>query len=295
MVRVSALALAGLALARALFAEDGFPGLDLCAGGPPRAEASAEDGRARAQARVTIRSEGAGADPRKAVCAWSLSLRASGGAWVANATARGTDVPAWTWVEGYEKTELATSAPGVVSAVILSFFGTTTLPLSGESLVLKVDIESDPPQEGCRLCRLDFVDGLVGSGQPVRNVLTCGEGWTRRDDGGDLDDDRDGYEPYEFLVCREVRFVRGNVNGDRVVNLADATYVLEHLFRGGPAPSCERAADADGDGAVRVADAVYLLAHLFRGGAPPPPPYPECGVSREANSLPCAREPACEG
>ncbi|MGQ9590888.1 MAG: hypothetical protein ACUVYA_11400 [Planctomycetota bacterium] len=292
MFRVSVFALVGLALARALSAEEGFPGLDLRAEGPPRADASAEDGRA--QARVVIRSEGAGADPRKAVRAWSLSLQVSGGARVTSATASGTDVPAWTWVEGYEKTELATSAPGVVSAVILSFFGTTSLPLSGESLVLKVDLEAEVPEGGCRACRLDFVDGLVGSGQPVRNVLTCGEGWTRRDDGGDLDDDRDGCEPYEFLVCREVWFVRGNVNGDGVVNLADAKYVLEHLFRGGPAPSCERAADADGDDAVRVVDAIYLLAHLFRGGQPPPPPYPECGVSSGASSLPCVREPACE-
>lgn len=65
----------------------------------------------------------------------------------------------------------------------------------------------------------------------------------------------------------------GNVDGDPSdqVNVADLTYLVDYLFRGGPAPPCFEEGDVDGDGNINVADLTYLVDYLFRGGPAPPP------------------------
>jgi hypothetical protein len=68
--------------------------------------------------------------------------------------------------------------------------------------------------------------------------------------------------------------IRGNVDGDigDNTNVADLTYLVDFLFRGGPAPPCLDEADVDGGGgSPNVADLTYLVDYLFRGGPPPPP------------------------
>jgi hypothetical protein len=67
---------------------------------------------------------------------------------------------------------------------------------------------------------------------------------------------------------------RGNVNNDGAdaCNVADLTYLVDFLFRGGLPPVClpEANVNGDGAGAVNVADLTYLVDFLFRGGALPP-------------------------
>lgn len=67
--------------------------------------------------------------------------------------------------------------------------------------------------------------------------------------------------------------IRGNVDGDGgdQVNVADLTYLVDYLFRSGPAPPCAEEGDVNGDGNLNVADLTYLVDYLFRGGAAPPP------------------------
>jgi len=69
-------------------------------------------------------------------------------------------------------------------------------------------------------------------------------------------------------------FIRGEVNSDGQVNVADPVFIVMRLFLGGDPPSCEDAADANDDGVVDLSDAVYELAYLFAGGPPPPWPGP---------------------
>ncbi len=73
-------------------------------------------------------------------------------------------------------------------------------------------------------------------------------------------------------------FRRGYVNADRGVNIADAIFLLDWLFRGGPAPQCELSADVNGDRQNNISDTVWLLNWLFTGGPPPPDPRLECGT-----------------
>jgi hypothetical protein len=64
-------------------------------------------------------------------------------------------------------------------------------------------------------------------------------------------------------------FVGGDANGDGEVNLADAVYIVNYLFIGGPPPDPLEAGDANSDGEVDLADAVYIVNYLFIGGPPP--------------------------
>jgi len=66
----------------------------------------------------------------------------------------------------------------------------------------------------------------------------------------------------------------GDVNGDGVVTVADATYVVSHIYRNGPPPL--GSGDVNLDGRVTVADATYLITYIYRGGTPPcEPPFTE--------------------
>jgi hypothetical protein len=68
---------------------------------------------------------------------------------------------------------------------------------------------------------------------------------------------------------RVVSFLRGDVNGDNRVNIADISYLIDYVFRQGQAPVVTEAADANNDRLVNVSDAIYLVNYIFRFGPPP--------------------------
>jgi hypothetical protein len=62
----------------------------------------------------------------------------------------------------------------------------------------------------------------------------------------------------------------GDINADgEGPNVADLTYLVDYLFRGGPPPPVLDAANVDGQGGVNMGDLTYLLEYLFRGGPEP--------------------------
>jgi hypothetical protein len=64
--------------------------------------------------------------------------------------------------------------------------------------------------------------------------------------------------------------VRGDVNADGAVTLADVVYLANYLFARGPAPQPTLdAGDTDCDGNVSIADVVALVNYLHRGGPAP--------------------------
>ncbi len=69
------------------------------------------------------------------------------------------------------------------------------------------------------------------------------------------------------------KFIRGDADGSKDVDMSDAIFVLLHLFRGSEAPKCLDAADFDDSGVIDVTDPIYLLRHLFLGETAPPFPY----------------------
>lgn len=73
-------------------------------------------------------------------------------------------------------------------------------------------------------------------------------------------------------------FLRGDSDGDLVVEIEDADAVFDYLFGPAIAPDCLRAADATDDGVVDAADVTYILAFLTLVGPPPPAPFPLAGL-----------------
>ena len=75
----------------------------------------------------------------------------------------------------------------------------------------------------------------------------------------------------------EPTFLRGDCNGDGVMDISDAIRQIRILFQGGAAQDCPAACDINGDSRSDISDVVYALNFLFRGRWAPPAPWPECG------------------
>lgn len=88
-------------------------------------------------------------------------------------------------------------------------------------------------------------------------------------------------------------FRRGDGNADGALNLTDAVFLLDHLFRGASGPGCEESADTNADGRLDLSDAVYVLNYLFIGGEEPPAPFGACGRGAEPSGLTCLEFPPC--
>lgn len=89
------------------------------------------------------------------------------------------------------------------------------------------------------------------------------------------------------LGLRGALFLRGDADGNGVVNLSDAVHTLHYLFSGGVSVRCEDAADANDDGTLDVSDPIWLLNCLFLSGPPVPPPFPEPGLDVTPDQLGC--------
>ncbi len=64
----------------------------------------------------------------------------------------------------------------------------------------------------------------------------------------------------------------GDANGDSVINVGDAVYLINYVFKEGPPPTpyaiCS--GDANGDCTCNIGDAVFLINLIFKDGPPPP-------------------------
>jgi hypothetical protein len=84
-----------------------------------------------------------------------------------------------------------------------------------------------------------------------------------------------GYQSLDlaFVITGEGPSVLcGDVNHDGVVNIGDAVYILNWLFKSGPAPMPSMCVgDVNNDDRVDLGDAVYILNWLFKSGSLPNP------------------------
>lgn len=74
---------------------------------------------------------------------------------------------------------------------------------------------------------------------------------------------------YGYLACCRVP---GDANHDNGVNVGDAVFLINHVFKSGPAPQCRQEGNVNGDASVNVGDAVFLINRVFKSG-----PAPTCG------------------
>lgn len=71
------------------------------------------------------------------------------------------------------------------------------------------------------------------------------------------------------LLTVQIGLPSGDVDGDGLVTLGDAIYLLNYLFKSGPAPDPMESGDSNCDYEVNLGDAIYILNYLFKGQSPP--------------------------
>ncbi|MFH2055934.1 MAG: dockerin type I repeat-containing protein [bacterium] len=72
------------------------------------------------------------------------------------------------------------------------------------------------------------------------------------------------------LVCCDCQWIPGDANGDSVVNITDAVYLIQYIFNFGPAPvPVPDAGNMNCDDAANITDAVYIIQYIFAGGPGP--------------------------
>lgn len=64
-------------------------------------------------------------------------------------------------------------------------------------------------------------------------------------------------------------FVCGDANSDDLANVGDAVFLINFVFKNGPAPDPIEAGDANCDDLTNVGDAVYLINFVFKTGPAP--------------------------
>jgi hypothetical protein len=64
-------------------------------------------------------------------------------------------------------------------------------------------------------------------------------------------------------------YVCGDADGNVIVNVSDAVYLIGYIFGSGSAPDPVEAGDADCNGVVNISDVTYLIAYIFGSGSPP--------------------------
>ncbi|MCP4569721.1 MAG: hypothetical protein GY841_19245 [FCB group bacterium] len=73
----------------------------------------------------------------------------------------------------------------------------------------------------------------------------------------------------EVTAGNSLPAVCGDANGDETINVGDAVYMINYVFKGGTAPDPECSGDANGDATLNVGDAVWLINYVFKSGPAP--------------------------
>lgn len=77
------------------------------------------------------------------------------------------------------------------------------------------------------------------------------------------------YSGNDVVLDEGCIFTPGDADGNSLVTISDAVYLINYIFAGGPKPTPELAGDADGTGQISISDAVYAINFIFAGGLSP--------------------------
>lgn len=80
-----------------------------------------------------------------------------------------------------------------------------------------------------------------------------------------------GHVGEDLFFFELVDYVCGDANGDGETTISDAVYLINYIFKSGPAPDPVDAGNLNCENDVDVTDVVYLINYLFRSGPMPPP------------------------
>jgi hypothetical protein len=66
-----------------------------------------------------------------------------------------------------------------------------------------------------------------------------------------------------------VKFLRGDLTGDGVINLGDVVFLITYQYKSGPPPFPLDAGDVNCDGVIALGDLVYLINYQYKNGPAP--------------------------
>ena len=153
------------------------------------------------------------------------------------------------------------------------------LPVGSDHEVLVVDYVIEATAAVGSSTTLEFVENLGLPAVETILVLDGGEAVPTLANGS--------------VTVIQNQFLRGDCNQDGNTNLVDVVSCLRKLFGIDPASTCQRADDVNDNGILEVADASFLLQFLFNGGAPVPAPASGCGDDPTADGLTCDSHAFC--
>jgi hypothetical protein len=64
-------------------------------------------------------------------------------------------------------------------------------------------------------------------------------------------------------------YLCGDADSGGAINIGDAVFLINYIFKGGPAPESLGAGDANCDSTINISDATYLVNYIFKGGPAP--------------------------
>jgi hypothetical protein len=64
-------------------------------------------------------------------------------------------------------------------------------------------------------------------------------------------------------------YLTGDVTGDELINVSDVVFLVNYLYKQGPAPSPLLLGDLNCDDEIDVGDVIYLVNYLYQGGTEP--------------------------
>ena len=141
----------------------------------------------------------------------------------------------------------------------------------------------------------DGVPELITAGNDTPAVTVIRPGLTGTLDRSDLAFSLDLNANDVPDECETGSFVRGDSNGDGLINISDSIYTLSYLFLGGAAPPCLDAADIDDSGDLDLSDGHGINVFLFLGGSFPSLPGPfHCGTDPTEDALDCNSPAGCQ-
>ena len=164
---------------------------------------------------------------------------------------------------------------GFTKGVVIDLFGAFTLPpgVGNELNIATYDAIAEGTTD------VAMCDEVLGS-PPVAVAIVVG--------GASISPDTVAGSVTVEPIPPTTPFIRGDVNGDDKVNIADGIWLIYELHIGGPASTCPISRDANGDGSVDIADAIFVFEYRFQDGPAPSDPFPGCGQVEDQTADDCA-------